>query len=196
MRGEASRRAGGGRAGAAPRARVHGEPTPGEVLDHRRKTWDSVVFIKSPSSERHAEGHGKAYAQASLGVVTLPAGTTASTDQAGFVSAAQNFLSDRFRGLPRVSLMDLKTTPYSLNGALCAKFEAVQVERYTARRNLATRLEFLNRGFLCRHPENRTVVVHGFFNKTYRRLSPTLLDAETEKEADRFLESVVLSPLE
>jgi hypothetical protein len=170
-------------------------PPQGRGWTIAENAYDTVVYLKSSDSGDRADRNGKTFAQASLGVVTLPAGGTASADEAGFAKAAQNFLSDRFRGQPRVSLMDLKTAPSSLNGALCARFEAVQVERYTSRRNMASRLEFLNRGFLCRHPDDRTVVVHGFFNKTNRRLAPKFQDAETEKEADRFLESVIFSPL-
>jgi hypothetical protein len=181
--------------------RLHGHgftitPPQGKDWTVAEKADDSVVYLKSPDSRNGQDSARKVLAQASLGVVTLPAeGTASAEDEAGFARAAQNFLSNRFVGQSRVSLMDLKTAPYSLNGALCARFEAVQVERRSTRRNSTNRLEFLNRGFLCRHPDNRTVVVHGFFNKASRHLTPKSQDAETEKEADSFLEGVILSPL-
>lgn len=170
------------------------EPPLGKNWTAAERAYDSVVYIRSSDFEGQ-ERDIKGFAQASLGVVALPAGGTASADESGFAKAALNFLSDRFRGQPRVKLLDLKTAPCSLHGALCAGFEAVQVERYTARRNNGGQLEFLNRGFLCRHPDNRTVVVHGFFNKTNRRVAPRLRDDEIEREADTFLESVIFSPL-
>jgi hypothetical protein len=171
------------------------EPPRGKDWTVAEHAYDSVVYIRSSDFEGRRKRGGRSLAQASLGVVALPAGGTASADESGFAKAALNFLSDRFRGQPRVKLLDLKTAPYSLHGALCAGFEAIQVERYSARRNNGSQLELLNRGFLCRHPDNRTVVVHGFFNKINRRVATRLRDGEIEREADRFLESVIFSPL-
>lgn len=170
------------------------EPPRGKDWTVAEYAYDSVVYVRSSDSEGRERG-GKSFAQASLGVVALPAGGTVSADESGFAKAALNFLSDRFRGQPRVKLLDLKTVPYSLHGALCAGFEAVQAERRTTRQNNGGHLEFLNRGFLCRHPDNLTVVVHGFFNKINRRVAPRLRGEETEREANRFLESVIFSPL-
>lgn len=181
-------------------------PPQGQGWKVAENAYDSVVYVKSsdPEAGQLADGldnvdqpqKSKVSVHASLGVVTLPANSTASAEDAeSFAKAAQSFLSNRFVGQPRISLMDLKTTPYSLNGALCAKFEALQVERYNSRRYSAGRLEFVNRGFLCRHPNNRTLVVHGFFNETHYRLAPKPEDTGTAKEATRFLESVVFAPL-
>lgn len=182
------------RAGPAQRVWFHDRAAAGKDWTVAEYAYDSVVYVRSSDSEGRERG-GKSFAQASLGVVALPAGGTVSADESGFAKAALNFLSDRFRGQPRVKLLDLKTVPYSLHGALCAGFEAVQAERRTTRQNNGGHLEFLNRGFLCRHPDNRTVVVHGFFNKINRRVAPRLRGEETEREANRFLESVIFSPL-
>ena len=80
------------------------EPPRGKDWTVAEYAYDRVVYVRSrPTSEGRERG-GKSSAQASLGVVALPAGGTVSADESGFAKAALNFLSDRFRGQPRVSL--------------------------------------------------------------------------------------------
>lgn len=175
----------------------------GEGWILKEEKGNSIVFEKNTKPREEDREKGPKFVHARLGVESLPAGDAQSVDNAGFPDAAKailakryDVLSDDFEDIERSSLVELTVQPYSKNGALCVNFKAKQIEPAPTRQSVEQMVyEYVNHGFLCRHPQDNSIVLHGYINETNYRNNPRSLDPETEKEAEKFFEDISFTPV-
>lgn len=174
----------------------------GEGWILKEEKSSSIVFEKNTKPREEDREKRPKFVHARLGVESLPAGKAQSADAAGFPDAAKAILakrydviSDDFEDIERSSLVELTVEPYSKNGTPCVTFKAKQIEPAPIQQSVEQMVyEYVNRGFLCRHPQNSAVVLHAYINETNYRNNPRPLDAETEKEADKFFQDIEFTP--
>lgn len=174
----------------------------GEGWILKEEKSSSIVFEKNTKPREEDRDKRPKFVHARLGVESLPAGNAQSADEAGFPDAAKAILakrydviSDDFEDIERSSLVALTVGPYSKDGAPCVSFKAKQIEPAPIQQSVEQMVyEYVNRGFLCRHPQDKSIVLHGYINETNYRNNPRPLDPETEKQADKFFEDTAFSP--
>ncbi|HSC81857.1 MAG TPA: hypothetical protein VLC08_15970 [Chitinolyticbacter sp.] len=105
-------------------------------------TPEAVVFHK-----RFSTGSGNDAALVSLGVLALRDAVPAPD---ALVATTQRLLQARLSDI-RFELVELKVTADTLGDAQCARYDALQVDRYDAD-STELRREYTHQGYFCRHP--------------------------------------------
>ena len=130
-----------------------------------------------------------------LGVFPLEADQdSANASEAEFAAAAERYLLLYLTKYRRNRIEKYSTFPYRLKRAVCIRYEALNVGRYHPSRPAQQRLQFIDKGLLCRHPRYSNLLIHGYYTKSSFRQFARESSRQTEAEAEAVLESIGFTP--
>jgi hypothetical protein len=126
-----------------------------------------------------------------LGVFPLEADQdSANASEAQFAAAAERYLLLYLTKYRRNRIEKYSTAPYRLKLAVCIRYEALNVGRYHPYRPAQQRLQFIDKGLLCRHPQYSNLLIHGYYTKSSFRQFARESSKQTEAESDAVLQSI------